>query len=130
MPRVTIDFSDAVSRKPIPDDTYPVKIAEFTGPHKGPKAPYLTAVLEITEGDHAGRKFFHNMPIAGAGAGMFADFLSKATGQEVNVDDLDKIDVDTDDLVGVELASVIKQEEYPEGSGEFSSKISKILKAK
>lgn len=130
MPRVSIDLTEAQSRKPIPDDTYPAEIKQWEGPTKGPKSTYLTAILEITEGEHAGRKFYHNLPITGAGAGIFADFYSKATGEEVDVDDMEQMDVDTDDLIGVAIGITTKQEEYPEGSGEMQSKIVKVLKAR
>jgi hypothetical protein len=130
MPRVSIDLTEAQSRKPIPDGTYSGEIKAFEGPTRGPKSTYLTAIIEIDEGEHKGRKFYHNLPITGAGAGIFADFYSKVTGEEVDVDDLDKMDVDTDDLVGSSVGFTTKQEEYPEGSGEFQSKIVKVLKAR
>lgn len=132
MPRVTLNLSEAQSRKPIPEGTYTVKILEFSGPHKGPKAQYLTVVTEVTDGakEGVGRKFYDNLPIEGQGAGIFADFLSKATGDDIDVDNLDETDVDTDDLIGIELGANVKNKEYPEGSGEFQSQITKFLKAR
>jgi hypothetical protein len=133
MPRLTIDLSEAQSRKPIPEGTYEAKVAEITGPHKGPKAPYLTFVFEVENANNEvanGRKFYHNTPIKGQGAGIFADTLSKLTGQEVDVDDLETLDIDTDELLGLPVGLVIKDDEYPKDSGEISSAISKILKAK
>jgi hypothetical protein len=127
MPRLTVDLTEAQSNKPVPDDTYEAKVASFEGPTQGPKSTYITAIIEITEGDFAGRKFYHNLPINGKGAGILADFVSKTTGEDIDVDDLESLDLDTDDLVGAEIAIVTRQSEYPEGSGEMRSEIKKIL---
>lgn len=129
MPRVTIDLSEAQSRKPVPDDQYLCTVKEIQGPTKGPKSLYLTFVLEIKEGEYAGRRFYYNTPISGEGAGIFTTFLSKLTGQEIDVDELDKIDINTDDLLGLDIGVVTKTSEYPEGSGEFRSEIKTILRA-
>lgn len=128
MPRVTIDLSEAQSRKPIPDDTYPAEITSITGPHKGSKSQYLKVELTISEGDFAKRKLFVNLPVTGAGAGIFADFLSKVTGEEIDVDELENLDIDTDDLIGMEVGVQTKQKEYPEGSGEMVSEVAKVLR--
>lgn len=130
MPRVTLNLKEAQSRKPVPDATYPLTIKEFSKVQQGPKARYMTVVTEISEGEHAGRKFYDNLPIEGQGAGIFCDFLSKALNQEYDVDDLEELDVDTDDLIGSPIGGVVKAEEYPEGSGEFQSKIKRWVKAK
>lgn len=130
MPKVSINLSEAESRKPLPDDTYQAEVTEITGPHKGPKAKYLAAKMKITEGDFAGKIRTRNLPIEGPGAGMLADFVSKCTGQEIDVDELDKLDLDTDDLIGSPIAFQTKQKEYPEGSGEYNDEIVKILKVR
>ncbi len=128
MPRVTIDLSEAQSRKPVPEDTYQLKVVEITGPHKGPKSRYMTVVLEITEGEHAGRKFYHNLMITGKAAGMFAEFLSKLTNTDIDIDELENMDIDTDDYIGMEIgAAVADGEEY---QGEVRSEIKKFLKAR
>lgn len=129
-PLVSIDLSEAQSRKPVPDDQYSASVKEINGPHKGPKSHYLTFIIEIAEGEHKGRTFFHNVPINGAGAGIFADLLSKLTGEEYDVDNLENLEVNTDDLVGAPLGIITKQSEYPEGSGEMRSEIKKILSAR
>lgn len=130
MPRVTLNLSEAQSRKPIPDAVYPLTIKEFSKVQQGPKARYITVTTEISEGEHVGRKFYDNLPVEGQGAGIFCDFLSKVTGQEINVDDLEELDVDTDDLVGSPIGAVVKAREYPEGSGEFRSEVRNWVKAK
>jgi predicted P-loop ATPase len=127
MPRVTIDLSEAQSRKPIPEDTYRMKVSDITGPHKGPKSRYMTVVLEIIEGEHTGRKFYHNLMITGKAAGMFAEFLSKLTGQEIDVDELENMDIDTDDYLGMEIGAAVQDAEY---EGETKSEIKKFLKAR
>lgn len=130
MPRVTLNLKDAQSRKPIPDDTYLLDIKAFSKLQSGPKAHYLTVTTEIAEGEFAGRKFFDNLPVEGPGAAIFCDFLSKATGNEYNVDELDELDLDTDEIIGLQIAAVVKAEEYPEGSGEFNSKVKRWMKVK
>lgn len=127
MPRLNINLSEAQSRKPLPDDTYTCRILEIQGPTRGPKASYVTAILEVTEGEFEGRQIYHNMPVDGKGAGIFADFVSKVTGDEIDVDALESYDLDTDDLVGQEISVVTTQEEYPEGSGEYQHKVKKVL---
>jgi hypothetical protein len=130
MPKVTIDLSEAQSRTPLDPGTYPAQVKAFEGPTKGPKSSYLTAIIEITEGQYENRQIYHNLPITGKGAGIFADFVSKLTGQEIDVDELENLDIDTDDLVGLPFGIVTKQREYPEGSGEMQTEISKILRNK
>lgn len=130
MPRVSIDLREAQSMKPVPDATYPVTVTEFSEVQSGPKAKYISATLTVSEGEYEGRKFYTNLPIEGKGAGILADFVSKCTGEDIDVDDLEEMDLDTDDLVGSELAIITKQSEYPEGSGEMRSEIKKILRAK
>lgn len=129
MPELKLNLSEAQSLKPIPDDTYPGVVKDFSGIESGPKAKYITATLEISEGEFAGRKFYNNLPIEGKGAGIFVDFINKCLDTDYDVDDLEELDLDTDDLLGAEVGMVIKQEEYPEGSGDFRSQIKRILKA-
>jgi len=130
MPRLHIDLSEAQSNKPLPDGIYSAAVDSFSDVQEGPKAKYVTVGFVLTEGGHEGRKFFNNYPIEGKGAGMFADLISKLTGEDIDVDDIDELDIDTDDLIGSPCALVLKQEEYPEGSNDFRSKIAKVLAAK
>lgn len=129
MPRVTIDASEAVSRKPIEDGAYEGEILEVDGPHKGPKSSYLKATIGI-DVDGVQRKVFRNLPIDKAGAGITIDFINKATGSEHDVDDLSKLELDTDDLIGARIGVQIKSREYPEGSGEMQPEITRVLSAR
>lgn len=129
MPRVNVNLSEAQSLKPIPEDTYLCKVAEFSDIQAGPKSSFMTATLVVTEGEYEGRQLYTNLPIDGKGAGIFADFYSKLTGEEVDVDDLDELDVDTDDLIGMEIGVVAGQREWPEGSGEFRNEVKKLVRA-
>jgi len=129
MPIFSLDLSDAQSLKPIPDDTYPAEVAELNGPHQGDKAKYATAIIVISDGDFEGRKFYHNMPIEGQGAGIFVDFVNKVTGSDYDVDDMEELEVDPEDLIGAAVAIVTKTEEYPKDSGEMRSSIKKLLAA-
>ena len=129
MPIFQLDLSDAQSLKPIPDDTYPAEVKEINGPHQGDKAMYATAIIAISDGDFEGRKFYHNMPVEGQGAGIFIDFVNKVQGTDYDVDDMEELEVDPEDLVGASIAIVTKTEEYPKDSGEMRSSIKKLLSA-
>lgn len=129
MPRLHVDLNEAQSRKPVPDDRYLCTITEISSPQQGEKSTYVMATMEVSDGEFSGHKFFSNLPITGRGAGIFADFYSKATGEDVDVDELEELDVDTDDLIGQEIGVVNAQEEYPENSGEFRDRVKRFLKA-
>lgn len=129
MPRLTIDATEAQSMKPIPDGTYAATVLSVSEPKSGPKATYVEAVLVVSEGEYEGRKLYRNMPIEGKGAGIFIDFVSKVTGEDYDLDDLDSLDIDTEDLEGQEVGVVVGQREWPEGSGEFRNEIDKIVAA-
>lgn len=126
MPRLKVDTSEAVRREALPDDTYPCTVMSISDPKQGAKASYVTIVFEVEDGHEFGkRQIWHNVPIDGKGAGIFEDFYEKVTGEDFPEDG----DVDTDDLIGAEILVVTKQEEYPEGSGEFQNRVSKLLRA-
>jgi hypothetical protein len=130
MPEVRMSLADAVSFKPLPEDTYDVEIIEVQGPTTSDGGTtYITPVLEVSDGDHQGRRLFHNVMLDGKGAGMGAEFLSKALGEDIDVDAMDEFAFDTDDLIGVQLRAVVVQREYPQGSGEFRNEVRKILTA-
>jgi hypothetical protein len=129
MPELRLNLTEAESLKPVADGTYPGEIVGFGQVTQGPKAKYIGAIIKISEGEHEGRKFYLNLPVEGKGAGIMVDFINKATGSTFDVDDHDALDVDTDDLIGCPVGMVIKQEEYPEGSGDFRSQIKRILAA-
>ena len=97
---------------------------------EGPNSHYIPITLEIEEGHPlAGKKFFNNLPIDGKGSGIFISFINKALGEDYDVDDMDDLDFDTDDLEGARVQVVSKQEEYPPDSGDFQSRVSRILRA-
>lgn len=129
MPRLNIDLSESQSMKPIPEDTYLCTVAEIGDPQTGPKSTYVPVIYVVAEGEFEGRQLFQNLPITGKGAGIFADFYSKITGEDVDVDELDDLDVDTDDLIGQEVGIVVGQHEYPAGSGEFRNEVKKLVRA-
>lgn len=129
MPRLKVDLSEAQSMKPVPEDNYLCTVGEISEPQEGPKSVYVNVTYVIAEGEYEGRQLYQNLPITGKGAGIFADFYSKVTGEEVDVDDLDDLDIDTDDLVGLEIGVQAGQREWPEGSGDFRNEVVKLLRA-
>lgn len=128
MPELKLNLTEAESLKPIDDGTYPAVVAAFSEVQQGPKAQYVMATLVISEGDHEGRKFYTNLPVEGKGAGIFVDFINKVTGSDFDVDDHEALEVNTDDLVGAPCGILLKQEEYPKGSGDFRSGVKKVLR--
>lgn len=129
MPRLKVDLREAQSREALPDGTYSCKIFDISAPKTGEKSSYVSITYEVIEGEFEGRKIFENRPITGKGAGMFAEFYSKVTGEDISVNDLEELDVDTDDLIGEEIGVVTKQREYPEGSGDYVSDVKKLIRA-
>lgn len=126
-PRINIELSEATSFKPVPDDVYLCQVQQIGSVQHGPKASYVEVRLEIDEGELAGRVLFTNLMVNGAAAGMFVDFVNTVTGSDHDVDELEDLDIDTDDLIGAACGVVTKQEEYPEGSGDFRSQVKKVL---
>jgi hypothetical protein len=128
MPRVDLDLTDVKEFAPIEDGPYPASVAEVSEVKTGPKSKYLTVTFEITDGEFVGRKLFRNYPISGAGAGFFTGMIQKATGVELTPGEM--ASYDTDDLLGARCTIVVKNEEYPEGSGDFRPQVDKVLSAK
>lgn len=128
-PRLTLDLSEAVSFKPAPDGTYPCEVESISEIQSGPKANYVDVQFSCNDGEQEGHRFFTKLMVNGKAAGMFVNFVNAVSGSDYDVDDLDDLDVDTDDLVGGTCGIVNKQVEYPEGSGEFKDDVKKILPA-
>jgi hypothetical protein len=129
--KLKLNLSEAQGREAIPDDTYPATIKGFSDVKKGPKANYVAVEFEISEGQYEGRKFWSNFMVDGAAAGMFVDLVNKATGTSYKVEDMreEGLEIDPNDLIGAPVALVMKQEEYPEDSGEMRSQIKSVLAA-
>ena len=128
MPELTLNLTEAESLKPIPDGTYPGVVHAFGDVTAGPKAKYISAILKISD-ERVLATPAKALPIEGKGAGIFVDFINKITGNNYDVDDHEALEVDTDDLIGSPCGMVLKQEEYPEGSGDFRSQVKRTLKA-
>lgn len=126
-PRLSLDLSEAVSLKPAPDGTYPCEVHSIGDVQQGPKSAFVEVQLKCTEGDEEGHIFFTNLMTNGKAAGGFVRFINAVGGTDYDIDDLDDLDVDTDDLIGGTCGVVNKQKEYPEGSGEFRDEVKKII---
>lgn len=126
MPRLTVDLAEAQKREALPDGAYECTVYEVSEPRKGPKSSFVEVQFEVAEGEFAGRRFFRNCPITGKGAGMFAEFYEKVTGEELEFGEGRELDVDTDDLIGLPIVVVNKQQEY---EGEMQNNVAKLLRS-
>jgi hypothetical protein len=129
--KLHLNLSEATDFSPLPDDTYPATLSDLGEPQKGPKATYVRATFTISEGEFAGRKFFSNYMLDGAAAGMFVDLINKLTGSNYTIEEFrqEGLEVDPADLIDAPCAIVLKQSEYPEGSGEMRSEVKSVLAA-
>lgn len=123
MPKIELNLTEAESLKPIEEGPYPARVIEVGNVKSGKKAQYVPVKLEISEGEYEGRTFYNNLPIDGKGAGIFIDFVNKALDLDHDVDEMEDLAFDTDELIGAGIIINIKNEEYPEGSGEIRSGI-------
>ncbi len=105
-------------------------VTEFSDIKSGAKSRYITVTMAVEDGhERAGALCWQNLMVEGKGAGIFLDFLEKCTGEQYDLEEYKEegLDLDTDELIGTELTVVIKQHEYPEGSGEMKAQVHKIL---
>lgn len=123
MPKINLDLTEAVSNKPIDLGVYEMEVESISEVKQGAKAAYVTIVWNCVEEPFVGRKVYDNRPVNGKGASLFADFYAKVTGEDVDVDDLDSLDIDTDDLVGQSALVTIGHREY---NGETQHEVSKL----
>jgi hypothetical protein len=123
MPRLNIDLTDAQSNKPIDVGVYEFELESVSEAKAGAKSQYVTFIWNCVEEPFVGRKIYDNRPITGKGAGLFADAYSKLTGEDIDVDDLAELDVDTDDLLGNRVLITVEHEEY---QGETQHRVKKL----
>ncbi len=131
-PRLKLTLDDAVDFTPLEDGEYPVSVLEFSETRKGEKSSYITVTLEVAEDhDAKGRRLWSNLPLDGKGAGIFVNFINACLGTSYTIEEYrdEGLEVDTEDLEGAELVAIVKQEEYPEGSGEMRAQVKQLLPA-
>lgn len=127
MPTITLDLRDARSLKPIPGGTYTLAVESISEPQQGAKAVYVTWVFRVIDDeDYEGRLLYHNTPINGAGAGIFADLYGKLTKQEIDVDELEELEIDLEDLIGEEILAAVVEDEY---EGRPKNEIKRFMEA-
>lgn len=129
-PVLKLNLSEAQSFTPLPDDTYPVVVAAISEEKSGAKSNYVQVELHVEEGhEHAGARLWTNLMTNGKAAGMFVDFINRCLGTSYTIEEYrdEGIEIDTDELIGSELAAVTKQAEYPEGSGSFKAEVKQLL---
>lgn len=124
MPKINLNLSEAESNKPIDPGVYEAVIDSISDVKSGAKSQYIAFVFRIVEeGPAEGRKVWFNAPIEGRGAGIFADLYSKVMRVDVDVDDLEELEIDTDDMIGEGCLITIGHEEY---QGETRHTVKKV----
>ena len=122
-PILTIDGSEAQSNKPIDPGMYEFLCESISDPKQGAKAAYVTWIFVCQHEDFLGRKVYHNTPINGKGAGMFFELAGKINGEDYDVDNIENLEIDTDELLNESVMGTVKHREY---NGEMQHEISKF----
>lgn len=124
MPRFTLNTSEALKFSPLEDGEYPVEVVEFSEVRHGDKSMYVTATLEVSEGEFAGKRLWMNLPLNGKGAGITRRFLDAVAPGAYP--EGDEIEFDTDDLVGSQARVVVTKVESRIRPGEMTNEIRAI----
>ena len=118
MPSITPDFTEAVEASndgPMPEGEYTVRVSGVENKVSQAGNPYLNWKLTVfgMEGDlsrYNNWPIFHRTMLTGKGSGILKSFL-KATAP-----DYDGGELDTDDILGAEVAVTIKHKVDTDGS--------------
>lgn len=124
-----VNFADTktFNNDPIPAQTYKVIVSDGemkeAGPNaKNPGSEYIRWELTVSEGEYQGRKVFLNTTLVEAGLSGLKSLL-EATGKfDVDGD----LNFEIDDVVNSEVLAVVKQKEYPVGSGDKVNEVKRI----
>lgn len=117
MVKVTVDFSEVESFEAIEEGEYPVIIeeVEYVEPASDDKFPYLNVKMEISEGEHEGRKLWTiwsfspkalwRMQQAFENLGLPVDAVDFEVDEDTNM-------VTEPELVGLPAIAVVSIEQY------------------
>lgn len=105
---VKIDFTGVQSRQLLPEDDYLVVVEEVNQTTSSNDNDQLEFVFSVKEGKFEGQKLWFYCPLTDNSLWKLHGLLT-ALGQDVPDDELD---LDTDELVGLELMAVVQHETY------------------
>ena len=114
--KITVSMKGVEARVTLPEDDYRVKVAEITQ-EEGQNADYLKWKWEVVEGKFAGKFIYDNTSLAPQALWRLANLLT-AMGVDVPDDDLE---LDFEELVGMEVMAVVHHEDY---EGRAQAKVS------
>lgn len=123
MPNINLDLSEAISNKPIDSGVYEMEVESVSEAKQGAKAAYVTIVWKCVEEPFVGRKVFDNRPINGRGASIFVQAWNAVMHQDLDVDALSTVEIDTDDMIGERGLISIRHREY---NGEIQHEVAKV----
>ena len=112
MPEIELDATEAQVYGPIEDGPYDVEDTDVSEVKSGPKANYVSVEMTITDGEHADRKVWNNLPVSGKAAGMFIEFWEKCTGEMLSVGEGAEHLPNTDELIGAQLTAILAMETF------------------
>lgn len=108
---VSVSFKgvDASRRQTLPEDQYPVRVAEAEMDESSTGNDMLKVTYEVTEGEHEGAKLYDNFSFSKGALWKLAQMLIAAGYEDVEDEDLD---LDLDELIDSELTVEVAHEKY------------------
>lgn len=105
---VKVDFTGVKAGGRVPEGDYAAKIQKAEIKTSQDKNPYISFVFEITEGKHAGKILYHNTSLQAHALFSLRNLLGAI---EYPVTD-GAMDLDLDELIGMELGVAVEMEKY------------------
>lgn len=106
---ISVDFEGVESGVVVPEDDYSVRVSEIEQKISDNSGePYLAFIFEINDGPHSGKRLWHNCSLQPQALFNLRGVL-EALGLEVPSG---KMDLDIDDLIGLECGVAVQHETY------------------
>lgn len=106
---IDLNLGNVKTREPLPDNTYDVRVAEVETKTSKSGNPMVSLTLEITSGEHEGRKLWENLVIHENTMWKVKQVLEALTGDNW---DQDGMQLDPTSLVGYTARAVVVQEPH------------------
>lgn len=114
---LNLDFSSVPSREPLEEGVYSLSIAEVTEKQSSTGNPMLAITYDVT--GQEGRKLFDNYVLIDK-----CLWKVKELFDALGVDTSEIVDIDPQELVGMEVQAKVIQEEY---NGDTVNRIKKVM---